>query len=165
MIYFNCDYTEGAHPRILEKLMETNYDQTIGYGMDEHCEKARAYIKKACNSQDADVHSRLPTAVDGLSQLVPKAGHDARHPEGEDEGRGDDLRRQTRYPPSVPPRPGLGYLGHQEPREGGDEGRGKQHHGKYHAVYYAVGGQGTLPTGPALLEPAGDEDVLEGQKP
>ncbi|MBQ6812739.1 MAG: aminotransferase class I/II-fold pyridoxal phosphate-dependent enzyme [Agathobacter sp.] len=56
MIYFNCDYTEGAHPRILEKLMETNFDQTIGYGMDEHCEKAREYIKKACKCENADVH-------------------------------------------------------------------------------------------------------------
>lgn len=56
MIYFNCDYTEGAHPRILERLMETNFDQTIGYGMDEHCQKAAEYIKKACKSEDADVH-------------------------------------------------------------------------------------------------------------
>lgn len=56
MIYFNCDYTEGAHPRILERLMETNFDQTIGYGMDKHCEKARAYIKKACECETADVH-------------------------------------------------------------------------------------------------------------
>ena len=56
MIYFNCDYTEGAHPRILEKLMETNFDQTIGYGMDEHCQKAKEYIKAACKSENADVH-------------------------------------------------------------------------------------------------------------
>lgn len=56
MIYFNCDYTEGAHPRILEKLMETNFDQTIGYGMDEHCQKAKEYIKAACKNENADVH-------------------------------------------------------------------------------------------------------------
>ena len=56
MIYFNCDYTEGAHPRILEKLMETNFDQTIGYGMDEHCQKAKEYIKAACKNETADVH-------------------------------------------------------------------------------------------------------------
>ena len=30
MIRFNCDYQEGAHPRILEKLMETNMVQTCG---------------------------------------------------------------------------------------------------------------------------------------
>lgn len=56
MIYFNCDYTEGAHPKILEKLMETNLEQTIGYGMDEHCKHAAELIKAACKREDADVH-------------------------------------------------------------------------------------------------------------
>lgn len=56
MIYFNCDYTEGAHPRILEKLSQTNMEQTIGYGMDEHCKRAADLIKKACCSENADVH-------------------------------------------------------------------------------------------------------------
>lgn len=56
MIYFNCDYTEGAHPSILEKLAETNMDQTIGYGMDEHCSHAAELIKDACNCPDADIH-------------------------------------------------------------------------------------------------------------
>ena len=41
MLYFNCDYTEGAHPHILEKMQETNLEQTIGYGEDEYCEQAR----------------------------------------------------------------------------------------------------------------------------
>lgn len=56
MIYFNCDYTEGAHPRILEKLAETNMEQTIGYGMDEHCKHAASLIKKVCGREDADIH-------------------------------------------------------------------------------------------------------------
>lgn len=56
MIFFNCDYTEGAHPRILEKLMETNMEQTIGYGMDEYCKKAAECIKKECNDNTLDVH-------------------------------------------------------------------------------------------------------------
>ena len=37
MIYFNCDYTEGCHPKILERLSETNFLQTPGYGEDEIC--------------------------------------------------------------------------------------------------------------------------------
>ncbi len=56
MIYFNCDYTEGACPEILEKLTETNFEQTIGYGMDDHCKAAAALIKKACGCEMADVH-------------------------------------------------------------------------------------------------------------
>lgn len=56
MIYFECDYHEGAHPRIMEKLCETNFEQTMGYGVDDHCEKAKEYIKKAFSAEDADVH-------------------------------------------------------------------------------------------------------------
>ena len=56
MIYFNCDYTEGAHPKIIEKLTETNMEQTIGYGMDEHCKHAADLIKEACGTTAADVH-------------------------------------------------------------------------------------------------------------
>ncbi|MDV6376886.1 aminotransferase class V-fold PLP-dependent enzyme [Sporosarcina sp. GW1-11] len=56
MIRFENDYTEGTHKRILQRLIETNEEQTPGYGMDEHCENARAYIQKACDAENADVH-------------------------------------------------------------------------------------------------------------
>ena len=56
MIRFNCDYNEGAHPRILERLTETNFEQTAGYGEDPHCERARDLIRKACAAPDADVY-------------------------------------------------------------------------------------------------------------
>ena len=32
MILFTSDNTEGTHPRIIEKLAETNMEQTVGYG-------------------------------------------------------------------------------------------------------------------------------------
>lgn len=56
MIRFECDYSEGAHPRILERLTATNMEQTAGYGEDPHCEAARSYIRKLCRMPDADVH-------------------------------------------------------------------------------------------------------------
>lgn len=56
MILFNNDYTEGAHPRILERLMETNMEQTVGYGEDDYCEAAREAIRGVCEAPDADVH-------------------------------------------------------------------------------------------------------------
>ena len=28
MILFQCDYNEGAHPRIMERMMETNLKQS-----------------------------------------------------------------------------------------------------------------------------------------
>ena len=36
MIRFECDYGEGAHPKILEALTQTNLEQTAGYGLDPH---------------------------------------------------------------------------------------------------------------------------------
>ena len=56
MIRFNSDYSEGAHERILKKLIETNLEQTPGYGEDEYCHEAAALIKGLCKREDADVH-------------------------------------------------------------------------------------------------------------
>jgi len=56
MIHFECDYTEGAHPKILKMLEETNFEQTPGYGQDEYCSAASKRIKELCLSEDADVH-------------------------------------------------------------------------------------------------------------
>lgn len=56
MIRLECDYAEGAHPRILRRLMETNLEQTPGYGEDPYCEKARASIRALCQDDHLDVH-------------------------------------------------------------------------------------------------------------
>lgn len=55
MLYFNCDYMEGAHPAILERLAETNMEQTLGYGSDPYCERAKARIREACGCPEADI--------------------------------------------------------------------------------------------------------------
>lgn len=56
MIRFNCDYQEGAHERILHRLLETNLVQSPGYGEDEFCEEARGLIRDICCAPNADVH-------------------------------------------------------------------------------------------------------------
>jgi len=56
MIRFDCDYTQSAHPRILERLQETAGEQYAGYSKDEHTETARSYIRKACGTPNAEVH-------------------------------------------------------------------------------------------------------------
>ena len=48
MIYFNCDYNEGAHEKVLERLNKTNMEQTAGYGEDEYCGQARKLICGLC---------------------------------------------------------------------------------------------------------------------
>lgn len=55
MYRFNCDYLEGAHPEIIKKLVETNLEQTVAYGMDKYTESAKKKIKKACECRNAKV--------------------------------------------------------------------------------------------------------------
>ena len=56
MIRFNCDYLEGCHPAILQRLTETNFEQTPGYGEDEHCAHAAQLIRETFACPDAAVH-------------------------------------------------------------------------------------------------------------
>lgn len=56
MISFTCDYTEGAHPCILERLVATNFQQEPGYGDDVFTESAREKIREACGCPGADVY-------------------------------------------------------------------------------------------------------------
>ena len=55
-IHFECDYTEGAHLKILKRLMETNMEQTVGYGEDPYCQKAAELIRGLCKKEEAAVH-------------------------------------------------------------------------------------------------------------
>ena len=56
MIYFHNDYSEGCHPKVLEKLIATNLEQTPGYGEDVYCAEAAHMIRKLCGSDDLAVH-------------------------------------------------------------------------------------------------------------
>lgn len=55
-IYFQCDYAEGAHPKILERLTATNQEQTLGYGEDIYCAQAADKIRRACENDKLAVH-------------------------------------------------------------------------------------------------------------
>ncbi len=56
MIRFDNDYSEGAHPTIIERLVQTNLEQTCGYGLDQYCLSAQEKIKDACQYENIDVH-------------------------------------------------------------------------------------------------------------
>lgn len=56
MYSFRNDYSEGAHPRVLEALTKTNLVQTIGYGCDPYCDEAANLIRSLCEAPGADVH-------------------------------------------------------------------------------------------------------------
>ncbi len=56
MYRFVNDYSEGAHPRILEMMMKSNLEQNIGYGEDTHTNHAKTYIKRHLKTETVDIH-------------------------------------------------------------------------------------------------------------
>lgn len=93
MISFTCDYTEGAHPDILQRLCETNMVQAQGYGEDPFCESARQRIRAAIGCPEADVFfltggtQTNATVIDALLHshegvVAVQTGHIAVHEAG-----------------------------------------------------------------------------------
>ena len=56
MYSFKNDYSEGAHSRILNSLVETNFEQTDGYSTDYHTDNAIDLLKKKIDREDVDIH-------------------------------------------------------------------------------------------------------------
>jgi len=56
MLAFENDYSEGAHEKILQRLMETNRVQQPGYGNDEYSQSAKEKIRAACQCPNADIY-------------------------------------------------------------------------------------------------------------
>ena len=56
MYSFKNDYSEGAHSRILNALVKTNFEQTDGYGTDDYTKIAIDLLKKKMNCEDVDIH-------------------------------------------------------------------------------------------------------------
>lgn len=55
MIHFDSDYNNGAHPLVLQRLIETNHEKSISYGYDEWSESARNKIRKCIACPQAEV--------------------------------------------------------------------------------------------------------------
>ena len=55
MLSFECDYNNGASPKVLEKLIETNMEYVPGYGEDKFTSSAVEKIKATIGREDIDV--------------------------------------------------------------------------------------------------------------
>ena len=99
MLYFESDYTEGAHPAVLARLCETNMEHVSGYGEDKFCEAAKARIRIACDTPDADIFFLVGgtqtnrTVIAGLLSpyqgvIAAQTGHIAAHEAGAIENSG-----------------------------------------------------------------------------
>jgi len=93
MLHFDSDYMEGTHPKILQRLTETNFEQSPGYGSDDYCKAAREKIKAACEAPQAEVFFLVggtqtnSTVINALLKpwqgvLSTKAGHINTHEAG-----------------------------------------------------------------------------------
>ena len=56
MLSFVNDYSEGAHPEVLQRLIDTNMEHLPGYGKDRYCSSAAQKISQACNCPQAQVY-------------------------------------------------------------------------------------------------------------
>lgn len=93
MIYFRSDYSQGAHPKVLEALQKTNFEHTDGYGLDQHCENAAAIVKELIGMENVDVHMMVggtPCNITMIaaalkpyeSVIAPRTGHAYFHETG-----------------------------------------------------------------------------------
>lgn len=99
MIYFDSDYMSGAHPEVLQRLIETNAEQTVGYGSDDYTRRAVELIRQATGCPEARVQLLVggtqtnATLIDGLlarheGVLAAESGHIAVHEAGAVEASG-----------------------------------------------------------------------------
>lgn len=55
MISFECDYNNGAHPKVLENLIKYNNAKPTPYGFDEFSNRAKDRIREAIGMPDAQI--------------------------------------------------------------------------------------------------------------
>lgn len=99
MIRLDCDYMEGAHPKVLQKLVETNEVSTPGYGNDAFTAAAKDKVRLTCGCPDADVYFLVggtqtnATVIDALlarheGVIAAQSGHINVHESGAIEATG-----------------------------------------------------------------------------
>lgn len=90
---FASDYQQGAHPKILERMVAANMETNAGYGLDAHSEHARSLIRKACETPQAEIYFLVggtqanAVALDALlapwqGVVAPASGHVSIHEAG-----------------------------------------------------------------------------------
>ena len=56
MVRFECDYAAGAHPKVLQALVDTNLEEHPGYGMDPPLRPRPGPARDLCQAPDAHIH-------------------------------------------------------------------------------------------------------------
>jgi threonine aldolase len=98
----------GAHPKVMERLLQTNAEQTVGYGCDDHTLRAKELVKQACKAPDARVYFLVggtqtnSTVIDGVlahheGVLAAESGHINVHESGAIEATGHKVLTLPSY--------------------------------------------------------------------
>ncbi len=99
ILRFECDYMEGCHPLILERLQKINFEKISGYGCDEICKSAKEKIRLVCGCPNAEIHFLVggtqtnATVIDALLKryetvITANTGHITEHEAGAIEAKG-----------------------------------------------------------------------------
>lgn len=103
MLFFENDYSEGAHSRILKRLVSTDMQQVPGYGEDWFCAEAKKRIRQEIEQPDADIYfltggtQTNQIVIDTMLQpyegvIAPESGHVSVHEAGAIEFTGHKVR-------------------------------------------------------------------------
>ena len=93
MLSFENDYSEGAHSRILKRLVSTDMTQVTGYGNDPFCTEAKLKIRQAIEMPEADIYFTMggtqtnQLVIDTMLQpfegvIAAESGHVSTHEAG-----------------------------------------------------------------------------------
>lgn len=93
MLNFESDYIQGAHPEVLNALVQTNMEPLSGYGADKYCESAKEKILTACKCKTGQVEFVVggtqtnQLVIDSMLKpfegvVAAKTGHVATHEAG-----------------------------------------------------------------------------------
>ena len=99
MLHFDTDYMRGACKEIIERLSASNMEQTVGYGLDDYCQRAKRLILDLCELEEGEVYFMVggtqtnATVIDGLlakhqGVMAAESGHISVHESGAIEASG-----------------------------------------------------------------------------
>lgn len=102
MVSFASDYNNGAHPKVLQHLIDTNSESSESYGDDIWSRHAREMIRQACHCPDADIFFLVggtqtnATVIDGVltgyeGVIAVSTGHINVHESGAIEANGHKI--------------------------------------------------------------------------
>ncbi len=121
MVSFENDYVAGAHPKVLERLIETNLEPMTGYGADPYCRQAAEKIREACGREDLEVYFLVggtqtnATVISTMLQdyegvVAADTGHVSLHEAGAIEYSGHKVLTVPHHNGKIDPEELLAYL-------------------------------------------------------